>query len=85
MLATVLFFIDEFFVRINGKQRHHWRATDQGGEVVDVFLYFPGLKYLSYQCHIPDCSLVQLGGSFSHRQVSQLFGLKPYLNILPSL
>ncbi len=31
------FFIDEVFVRINGKQHYLWRAVDQDGEVVDVF------------------------------------------------
>jgi len=32
------FFIDEVFVRINAKQHYLWRAVDQDGEVVDVFL-----------------------------------------------
>jgi putative transposase len=32
------FFIDEVFVKINGKQRYLWRAVDQDGEVVDVYL-----------------------------------------------
>ncbi len=32
------FFIDEVFVRIEGKQHYLWRAVDQDGEVVDVFL-----------------------------------------------
>ncbi|MFK8016369.1 MAG: IS6 family transposase [Gammaproteobacteria bacterium] len=32
------FFIDEAFVRMNGKQHYLWRAVDQDGEVVDVFL-----------------------------------------------
>ena len=32
------FFIDEVFVKIQGKQRYLWRAVDQDGEVVDVFL-----------------------------------------------
>ncbi len=32
------FFIDEVFVKIQGKQHYHWRAVDQDGEVVDVFL-----------------------------------------------
>jgi len=32
------FFSDEVFVRIQGKQHHLWRAVDQDGEVVDVFL-----------------------------------------------
>ena len=32
------FYIDEVFVRINGKQHYLWRAVDQDGEVVDVFL-----------------------------------------------
>jgi putative transposase len=32
------FFIDEVFVKIDGKQHYLWRAIDQDGEVVDVFL-----------------------------------------------
>jgi len=32
------FFIDEVFVRIDGKQHYLWRAVDQDGEVVDVYL-----------------------------------------------
>ena len=32
------FFIDELFVKIDGKQHYLWRAVDQDGEVVDVFL-----------------------------------------------
>jgi putative transposase len=32
------FFIDEVFVKINGKQHYLWRAIDQDGEVVDVYL-----------------------------------------------
>ena len=32
------FFIDEVFVKIDGKQNYLWRAVDQDGEVVDVFL-----------------------------------------------
>jgi putative transposase len=32
------FFIDEVFVKINGKQHYLWRAVGQDGEVVDVFL-----------------------------------------------
>ncbi|MCX2978908.1 IS6 family transposase [Candidatus Marimicrobium litorale] len=32
------FFIDKGFVKINGKQRYLWRALDQDGEVVDVYL-----------------------------------------------
>ena len=31
-------FIDEVFIRINGKQHYLWRAVDQDGEVVDVLL-----------------------------------------------
>jgi putative transposase len=31
-------FIDEVFVKINGKQYYLWRAVDQDGEVVDVYL-----------------------------------------------
>jgi putative transposase len=32
------FFIDEVFVKIGGKQHYLWRAIDQDGEVVDVYL-----------------------------------------------
>ena len=32
------FFVDEVFVKINGKQHYLWRAVDQDGEVVDVYL-----------------------------------------------
>jgi putative transposase len=32
------FYIDEVFIKINGKQHCIWRAFDQDGEVVDAFL-----------------------------------------------
>lgn len=32
------FFIDEVFVKIQSKQHYLWRAVDQDGEIVDVFL-----------------------------------------------
>jgi len=32
------FYIDEVFVKSNGKQHYLWRAVDQDGEVVDVNL-----------------------------------------------
>jgi putative transposase len=32
------FFIDEVFVKIQGKRHYLWRAVDQDGDVVDVFL-----------------------------------------------
>jgi putative transposase len=32
------FHIDEVFIKINGKQHYLWRAVDQDGEVVDVYL-----------------------------------------------
>ena len=32
------FYLDEVFVKIRGKQHYLWRAVDQDGEVVDVFL-----------------------------------------------
>ena len=32
------FYIDEVFVKIGGKQHYVWRAVDQDGEVVDVYL-----------------------------------------------
>ena len=40
------FYIDEVFVKIQGKQHYPWRAVDQDGEVVDVFLQL--------RCHSPD-------------------------------
>ena len=33
-----IFFIDEVFVKIQGKQHYLWRAVDQDGDVVDVFI-----------------------------------------------
>ena len=36
--TLVTFYIDEVFVKINGKQHYLWRAADQDGEVVDVYL-----------------------------------------------
>ena len=32
------YFLDEVFVKIGGKQRYLWRAVDQDGEVVNVYL-----------------------------------------------
>ena len=32
------FFLDEVFVKIQGKQLYLWRAIDQDGEVVDILL-----------------------------------------------
>ena len=32
------FYIDEVFVKIQGKQQYLWRAVDQDGEVIDVFI-----------------------------------------------
>jgi putative transposase len=32
------FFIDEVFVKINGVVHYLWRAVDQDGDVVDVYL-----------------------------------------------
>ena len=32
------FYIDEVFIKINGKQPYLWRAVDQDGEMVDVYL-----------------------------------------------
>ena len=32
------FYIDEVFIKIRGKQHYLWRAVDQDGEVVDVYL-----------------------------------------------
>jgi putative transposase len=33
------FFIDEVIVKIQGKQHYLWRAVDQDGEIVDLFLH----------------------------------------------
>ncbi len=35
------FFIDEVFVKIQGRQHYLWRAVDQDGDVVDVFFAAP--------------------------------------------
>jgi len=32
------FYIDEVFVKIDGMQHYLWRAVDQDGEIVDIFL-----------------------------------------------
>ena len=32
------FYIDEVFVKLNSKQHYLWRAVDQDGEVLDVYL-----------------------------------------------
>jgi putative transposase len=32
------FYIDEVFIKINGKRHYLWRVVDQDGEVVDVYL-----------------------------------------------
>jgi transposase-like protein len=37
-ISVATFFIDEVFVRISGRQLYLWRAVDQDGEAVDVFL-----------------------------------------------
>ena len=34
--------VDEVFVKINGRQHYLWRAVDQDGEVVDVYLQARG-------------------------------------------
>jgi putative transposase len=31
-------YIDEVFIKINGKQHYLWRAVDQDGDVVDILL-----------------------------------------------
>ena len=36
--TAVTFYVDEVFVKINGKQHYLWRAVDQDGEIVDVYL-----------------------------------------------
>ena len=33
-----IFYIDEVFVKVNGRQHYMWRAVDQDGEVIDVYL-----------------------------------------------
>jgi putative transposase len=32
------FYLDEIFIKINGKQHYLWSAGDQNGEVVDVYV-----------------------------------------------
>jgi putative transposase len=32
------FFVDEVFIKVDGKQYYLWRAVDQGGEVLDMLL-----------------------------------------------
>ena len=47
------FYIDEVFVKIEGKQQYLWRAIDQDGEVIDVFLQLrrDGASAIRY-CHV---------------------------------
>jgi putative transposase len=33
-----IFFVDEVFIKVGGKQYYLWRAVDQGGEVLDMLL-----------------------------------------------
>jgi putative transposase len=33
-------YLDELFVRINGRQQYLWRAVDQDGDVIDILLQF---------------------------------------------
>jgi len=40
------FYIDEVFVKIGGKQQYLWRAVDQDGEVVDVFLQARRVQFI---------------------------------------
>ena len=47
--------IDEVFVKINGKHQYLWRAVDQDGEAIDVFL----------QTRKPVCTLA---GTCSHHE-----------------
>jgi putative transposase len=60
------FFIDEVFVKIQGRQNYLWRAVDQVGEVVDVFLRNrdgmerPQSVSLSYYCVGTEVSLGRL-------------------------
>jgi putative transposase len=37
-MSFILPILDEVFIKIDGKQRYLWRAVDQDGEAVDVFL-----------------------------------------------
>ena len=51
------FFIDEVFVKIQGKQRYLWRAVKQDGGMVDVFLQ--AQRFLDV--HAAICNLFNLG------------------------
>ncbi len=53
------FYVDEVFVKINGKQHYLWRAVDQDGEVVDVLLqtHRPGPAAKELICQYPQQSL----------------------------
>ncbi len=46
------FFIDEVFVKIQGRQHYLWRAVDQDGEVVDVFLTPPNTPITEPSFHV---------------------------------
>jgi transposase-like protein len=59
------FFIDEVFVKIDGKQHYLWRAVDQDDEIVDVFLQrrFKSMQQAQrfLTVHAADYNLFNLG------------------------
>jgi hypothetical protein len=59
------FYIDEVFVKINGKQHYLWRAVDQDGEVVDVYLQAKRRDFWVLMLPFTTCSIL---GAISFEQ-----------------
>jgi hypothetical protein len=52
-------YLDEVFVKIQGQQRYLWRAVDEDGDVIDIFV--------RRWCTVPGLSATESG---SHRLTS---------------
>ena len=60
-------FIDEVFVKIQGKQQYLWRAVDQVGEVVDVYLQAPHCSFSHrYTLDYPVCDNGRVDFAWHH-------------------
>jgi len=50
------YFLDEAFVKIGGNQHYLWRAVDQDGEVVDIYLFAKTKRRESSKSVLPTIS-----------------------------
>lgn len=68
------FYIDEVFVKINGKQHYLLRAVDQDGEVVDVYLQpkRDGAAAKRGGCGIPTIQIATSGSAIRDGACSSL-------------